>query len=235
MLFRSIVFKQEPAAGTMVSAGTEVTLYVSRGRETVTLPDVRNKILATAEDLLRSSGFEPGSVSYENHDTVPEGQVIEQSLSPNMTYNRGTFVNMVVSLGVYSDEQPTETPEATAEPTETPTDAPTESPEPTAAPTNTPAPTTAPTEVPIIIDEPNTKTLVISLDDIINPDIIKDKEYVSVKIYKSDEDQPVNQNARVLLSQFPQLVPLTGTGKITYFITFDDVVAFPPKTINFDE
>jgi beta-lactam-binding protein with PASTA domain len=51
------VIAVDPAPGLMVSWGTTVRVYVSKGPELVVVPDVRGKPRAEAEALLREAGL----------------------------------------------------------------------------------------------------------------------------------------------------------------------------------
>lgn len=92
------IVRQAPAAGTAVRPGGAVTVTVSRGPETVRVPEVRDVPLTVAEARLNDAGL--------NHDvkevfssTIREGLVIQQEPAPGATVNRGTTVTLTVSKG----------------------------------------------------------------------------------------------------------------------------------------
>lgn len=93
------VIRQSPEGGQMVAEGTKVTIVVSQGKKSVTVPDLRKKTEAQARQLLEDAGLNPGTVTSEYDDEVPEGQVISQSEVAGKTVYSGTTVSFVVSLG----------------------------------------------------------------------------------------------------------------------------------------
>lgn len=93
------VIRQTPESGSTVAAGTKVTIVVSQGKSSVTVPDLKNKSESDAKSELESRGLKVGTVSTEYSDTVAEGLVIDQSEIAGKTVYSGTTVNIVVSLG----------------------------------------------------------------------------------------------------------------------------------------
>lgn len=93
------VIRQSPDSGTMAMEGTKVTIVVSQGKESVTVPDLKNHTEEEAKKALEDAGLKVGTVSTDYSDTVEEGQVIDQSEVAGKTVYSGTTVNFVVSLG----------------------------------------------------------------------------------------------------------------------------------------
>ena len=93
------VIRQSPDSGTMAMEGTKVTIVVSQGKESVTVPDLKNHTEEEAKKALEDAGLKAGTVSTDYSDTVEEGQVIDQSEVAGKTVYSGTTVNFVVSLG----------------------------------------------------------------------------------------------------------------------------------------
>ena len=96
---QGVVIEQSPNAGTDVTADTKVTLTVSRGKETVTVPSVTGLTQSSAESSLKSAGLTVGTVTSEYSSSVAEGYVISQSVSSGRKVESGTSVDLVVSLG----------------------------------------------------------------------------------------------------------------------------------------
>ncbi|MGN0337783.1 MAG: Stk1 family PASTA domain-containing Ser/Thr kinase [Lachnospiraceae bacterium] len=93
------VIRQTPESGTMVSEGTKVTIVVSQGKESVTVPDLKNHTESEARKALEAVGLQVGTVSTDYSDTVEEGKVIDQSEIAGKTVYSGTTVNIVISMG----------------------------------------------------------------------------------------------------------------------------------------
>ena len=93
------VIRQTPESGSMVSEGTKVTIVVSQGEESVTVPDLKNHTESEARKALEDEGLQVGTVSTDYSDTVEEGKVIDQSEIAGKTVYSGTTVNIVISMG----------------------------------------------------------------------------------------------------------------------------------------
>jgi serine/threonine-protein kinase len=91
------VISSEPAAGTRLKAGTPVRLVLSKGKELVTLPDVRGETEAGATAQLQEAGFRV-AVDRVFSDTVRAGLVVAQSPGPG-TAEKASTVTLQVSKG----------------------------------------------------------------------------------------------------------------------------------------
>ncbi len=92
------VIAQDPKAGASVREGATVTLRVSKGVETATVPDVLLQTRASAEAELRANGFEV-SVSTASSNDVEKGLVSSQDPDPGQAAPKGSTVAIVVSTG----------------------------------------------------------------------------------------------------------------------------------------
>lgn len=93
------VIRQSPDSGTTMAAGSKVTIVVSQGKESVTVPDLKNDTESEARKALEDVGLQVGTVSTDYSDTVEEGKVISQSEIAGKTVYSGTSVDIVISLG----------------------------------------------------------------------------------------------------------------------------------------
>jgi eukaryotic-like serine/threonine-protein kinase len=132
------VLAQDPPEGTLVAPGSEVTLTVAAGVETVPVPDLRLKTEAEAVQLLVAAELAVGSKAEDFDPTVPAGLIFAQSHQPGSIVAKGTAIDYTVSKG----------PEPTPSPTPTPTPSPTPAPTPSPTPAPTPSPTPDPTPSP---------------------------------------------------------------------------------------
>ncbi|MCR4842020.1 MAG: Stk1 family PASTA domain-containing Ser/Thr kinase [Eubacterium sp.] len=92
------VISTDPAAGETIDDSTVVTITVSRGTQTVSVPTVTGLKKKKAVSTLEDSGFEV-TVKEAYSDTVDKGYVIKQSPSAGSTVETGTTVTITVSLG----------------------------------------------------------------------------------------------------------------------------------------
>ena len=92
------VFAQDPKANTKAGKGDTVTIQISQGGERVQVPDVEGESLADAKLDLSSAGL-GYKESEEYSDSVPEGDIISQSIAAGEYVTRGSTVTIVVSKG----------------------------------------------------------------------------------------------------------------------------------------
>ncbi|MCI9173880.1 MAG: Stk1 family PASTA domain-containing Ser/Thr kinase [Lachnospiraceae bacterium] len=93
------VISQSPEAGAKVKKGDTVTVILSKGRETVNMPDVWNKPEAEARAEMEAAGITVASTSSDYSDEIPEGNVMGQSIAPGKVVEQGTQVTLTISLG----------------------------------------------------------------------------------------------------------------------------------------
>ena len=74
-----LVVSQEPAAGSSGGRGSTVTLKVSKGPSTATVPDVTGQDVPTATSNLTASGFKVKTVTQPVTDPTNDGFVIRQT------------------------------------------------------------------------------------------------------------------------------------------------------------
>ena len=96
------VINSNPPGGSKVDKGSTVTLLVSQGQATV--PNVVGLSEDEAESALEDAGLK-ASASDEPSDTVPEGQVIAQSVPQGQQRPRGTTIEITVSSGSESSDE----------------------------------------------------------------------------------------------------------------------------------
>jgi serine/threonine-protein kinase len=92
------VISQSPVAGSQVKDGSTVTVRVSAGRGSATVPPVEGFSESEAKDAISKAGFNP-KVSRQFSDEVAKGQVISQDPAAGQNITKGRTVNLVVSKG----------------------------------------------------------------------------------------------------------------------------------------
>jgi serine/threonine-protein kinase len=92
------VYEQTPAAGSEVPMETPVTILVSKGTETVSVPNVVGVEQAQATQTLEDAGFQVAREE-EFSDTVAAGVVSAQNPSAGVNAETGTTVTITVSKG----------------------------------------------------------------------------------------------------------------------------------------
>lgn len=92
------VIRTVPEAGSTLVKGQVVTVYVSKGRESVELPNFTNMPLASALQKLKDLDLK-AAPREDFSDTIAVGSVISQSPAPNTEVEPGTTVTLVVSKG----------------------------------------------------------------------------------------------------------------------------------------
>ena len=95
---KGYVIAQSQAADVLVTAGTKITLTVSKGVERIDVPNVVGKTEAEATQILTAAGFTVTPQHVDNN-TVPAGQVISQSPAAATKADKGSAITIVVSKG----------------------------------------------------------------------------------------------------------------------------------------
>jgi len=113
-----VVYNVSPAQGNQVDENSQVTLYVSKGQNTVAVPNIVGMSSNDAQSKITSSGFTVGTVTQQSSDQYTAGVVISQSPASGTRTDRGTAINYVVSTGPAPTPSPT--PSTTASPTISP-------------------------------------------------------------------------------------------------------------------
>ncbi|AFS78685.1 serine/threonine-protein kinase Sps [Gottschalkia acidurici 9a] len=94
------IIEQIDEKGKKVKKGYPVRVIISKGRsvDLTKVPDVREKSIGKAEDMIEEAGLEVLRVDYEYSDK-PEGIVIDQTPRAGKEVEQGTEVIIVVSKG----------------------------------------------------------------------------------------------------------------------------------------
>jgi beta-lactam-binding protein with PASTA domain/predicted Ser/Thr protein kinase len=91
------VIAQDPRGGTSIVRGSTVRVNISKGRQTIGVPNVIGQSYDSAAEQLRRSGFTPSRRDVDA--TEPEGTVVDQDPQPGSLVPPGTRVTVSVSTG----------------------------------------------------------------------------------------------------------------------------------------
>jgi len=92
------VISQVPREGAKAAKGSTITLYISNGPVTVTVPRVKLMLFSYAQQQLTAAGFKVMKVDAFS-DTVRKGRVIDQDPSADAIVPKGTTITLTVSTG----------------------------------------------------------------------------------------------------------------------------------------
>lgn len=95
------VITTNPVPLSMVIKGDTVTIVISNGAkiEQAVVPELIGKSLNTATGLVENRGLEIGEVEYAPSDTYAKNQITYQSYTSGQMVEKGTKINVIVSLG----------------------------------------------------------------------------------------------------------------------------------------
>jgi len=109
------VVSQNPEAGTKVKEERLVTIYVSKGGESLEMPDLKGLSRKDAEEKLTKMGLKIGSI-YERNSDEEAGTVIATDPRAGSKINKGQSVDITVSKG--KKEKKVSVPDVTGLPLE---------------------------------------------------------------------------------------------------------------------
>lgn len=94
------IISQDPAyqENYTIKEHSEISVVISKGTETVEVPDVVGKTREEAEKLLKDTGL-VADITEENDEKVEAGIVLSQDIEDGETVNKGSTVKLVVSKG----------------------------------------------------------------------------------------------------------------------------------------
>ncbi len=106
---KGYIISQSLEAGTSVETGSEITFVVSKGREFVTIPPVKDTDIDYAKQTLEQAGFVVNIITKENNGDYTEGLVAEITPAEGTSKTKGTDVFVQVWGAPPSTEPDTET------------------------------------------------------------------------------------------------------------------------------
>jgi penicillin-binding protein 1A len=99
----NIIFKEDPAAGTILESLSgeklSINLYVSKGLQTFSMPDLTGLDKTAAEQILSSSGLSVNNIIYDFSTEQPLDKIYKQDPVANSYVNKNAFVTIYISKG----------------------------------------------------------------------------------------------------------------------------------------
>jgi serine/threonine-protein kinase len=99
---KGTVISQNPVGGSTVNKGTSVTLTVSKGPNTASVPDVTGQTQAQATSTLQAAGFKVQAKQKTTKDQTQNGVVIHQRPGVGTQLTKGRTV--VIYVGHFTPE-----------------------------------------------------------------------------------------------------------------------------------
>ena len=93
------VIDQNPVAGSEITPGTRVILFVSKGPAVEQIPDLENRPFLAAMNIISQLGW-LASTSEEASETIPAGLVIRTEPPAQSKLSPGSRVEIVISSGL---------------------------------------------------------------------------------------------------------------------------------------
>lgn len=93
------VAHQEPRPGAEVKRDRDVRIMVSKGSQTVVVPNLVGMDVREANIIMEENGLASGAVSKTHSEQAARGEVMSQAPTPGGILKRGDMIDLLVSLG----------------------------------------------------------------------------------------------------------------------------------------
>jgi len=93
------VAHQEPRPGAEVKRDRDVRIMVSKGSQTVVVPNLVGMDVREANIIMEENGLASGAVSETHNEQAAGGEVMSQAPAPGGIVKRGDMIDLLVSLG----------------------------------------------------------------------------------------------------------------------------------------
>ena len=93
------VIKQDPQGGKSAKKGSTVNLVISKGADTVTVPDITGLTPERASKVASELGFTITQSGSQASDTVDKGIIISQTLVAGTKATKGSSIGYIISTG----------------------------------------------------------------------------------------------------------------------------------------
>ncbi|MHB8124230.1 MAG: Stk1 family PASTA domain-containing Ser/Thr kinase [Desulfitobacteriaceae bacterium] len=95
-----IIIRQDPDPNTNVKVGNDVSVVVSKGKELLVFPDVKNLTEENARNKIQNLEF-TGKITIKNvhSSTIPAGSVVDQDPLPEASWTKTGSIELTISQG----------------------------------------------------------------------------------------------------------------------------------------
>lgn len=94
------IISSKPAGGGRIGSTGTVDVFISKGPERFTVPDLTGLDQASAEKSIKSNSLELGEESFEFSSQVPTGFVVRSTPAAGASVKRNTLIAIVISKGI---------------------------------------------------------------------------------------------------------------------------------------
>jgi len=99
LITKNYVLYQDPEPGAEIKKGRDVRIIISKGLETILMPDLKGMLFQSAHIILEENGLILNAHSITYSKNIKKNAVIEQNPAPGKLIKRGAGVNLLVSRG----------------------------------------------------------------------------------------------------------------------------------------
>ncbi|MBL0716558.1 MAG: PASTA domain-containing protein [Desulfosarcina sp.] len=99
LITKNYVLYQDPEPGAEIKKGRDVRIIISKGLETILMPDLKGMLFQSAHIILEENGLISNAHSITYSKKIKQNTVIEQNPAPGRLIKRGAGVNFLVSRG----------------------------------------------------------------------------------------------------------------------------------------
>ncbi|MCK5784326.1 MAG: PASTA domain-containing protein [Desulfobacterales bacterium] len=96
---KKYIIVQEPEPGSEIKKGRDVKIIISKGTQTIMMPNLRGLSIQKANILLEENDLHGGSLSVTCSAVYKKDEIIAQVPSPGSMTSRGDHADFLVSLG----------------------------------------------------------------------------------------------------------------------------------------
>ena len=96
---KNYVVFQEPQAGAEIKKGRDVKIVLSKGPQTISMPNLLDLSVQQANIILEEHGICQGELSRTYNNRVEKDHIITQVPSQGTTISRGGCVDLLISMG----------------------------------------------------------------------------------------------------------------------------------------